>query len=129
MDFSIVSISGIALPFFTGGLVFATVCLWRSTNCYAKATEHYAEVPGKLLRTEQWNVAYNLLLDVLTGDQRSAKMKEQYLQAIFGVGRTEKLDEAQKRKWIDFRYNIRDAHGRLSQELLDDVLQQDDDAS
>ena len=48
MDWSqIVSLSfqGV-LAIFTGGLVFATVCLWRSTKRYADATD-------KLLRSQQ----------------------------------------------------------------------------
>ena len=39
-------VSDIALPIFTAGLVFATVCLWRSTSRYTKISE-------ELLRAEK----------------------------------------------------------------------------
>jgi len=46
-------VSDIALPIFTGGLVFATICLWRSTSRYAKATKEMAQSTENSLKMQR----------------------------------------------------------------------------
>ena len=119
-------LSNIALPILTGGLVWATIALWRSTSRYADATkemaqstEEYTRISEKLLKMERLN-----LLD--------SSWKRFFHTRIEGVASTtarytpmgiteEDSAEVRKEKETKFCLRLIEDYGRLVKETLEDI--------
>lgn len=137
-------LNGLAQPvlaFFTLGLVFATILLWRSTKRYADATERLveatklsmeatkdmaqstylsAETAERLLRVEHWNLV-KILRQQVTHDGQSADLRS----ALYcGTSRVADLTDTQKDDWDTLVAEVERAYRSLPAKLVDDILLQ-----
>ena len=121
MDWSqiVTLVSSIGLAIFTGGLVFATICLWHSTKRYADATDRSTEVSERLLRIERLNFVHELFRQSFPSRvEGPAGTTARYI--FMGIADGDS-DDTRKEKEDMLCMRLISAYGRLAKEVLEDV--------